>query len=78
MQPRLAVAVTVDGERADIDIDPSKTVCDLVQHALVVLEVSENPAACHLEGNGRRYFSRDRLADLDLDDGTVLALRLPL
>jgi hypothetical protein len=73
----LTLTVAIDGEQADIDIDTSKTVGELIQHALVAHAVDEDADACHLAGPDRLYFPQQRLADLGFDNGAMLSLRLP-
>ncbi len=74
---KLTLTVAIDGEQADIDIDPNKSVGDVIRHALVAFAIEEDAGACHLAGPDRLYFPHNSLGDLDLENGAMLSLRLP-
>ncbi len=75
--PKLTLTVGIDGEQADIDIDPGKRVGDVIKDALYAFNVDEDPDACHLAGPDRLYFPNQSANDIDLDCGCMISLRLP-
>jgi hypothetical protein len=75
---KITLTVALDGDRADIAIEPSRTFGDVIRKALDVLGVDESANTCHLAGYSRLYFHYHRIDDADVEDGTVLRLRLPL
>lgn len=74
---KITLTVALDGDRVDVQIDPSRSFGDVIRKALDVLGVHENASACHLAGFSRLYFHYHRIDDADVEDGTVLRLRLP-
>lgn len=74
---RLTLTIAIDGDQADIDIDPSKSIHDLIRHALVAHDIDEDPDACHLAGPDRLYFPPNTIGDAGLESGVLLSLRLP-
>jgi hypothetical protein len=74
----IVVTVTIDGERAELRIEPRRTVGELIKYAISALDVDEDAKICHLAGYGSYYSPHQRIEDAGIEDGTVLALRLPL
>jgi hypothetical protein len=75
---RLTLTVTIDGEQADIDIDPAKSIGDVIKHALVAFGIEADPRQCHLAGPDRLYMPYQKARTLEADRDLVLSLRLPL
>ena len=74
----IAVTVTIDGERAELHIEPQRTVGELIDYAMAALDVEEDARVCHLAGYSSYYSPHQRIEDAGIEDGAHLALRLPL
>lgn len=74
---RITLTVAIDGEQADIDVDPNKKVGDVIADALRAFNHDEDPDACHLAGPDRLYFPDNPASVLDLENGAMISLRLP-
>lgn len=74
---KIVVTVTIDGERADVEIEPRRTIGDLIHSAITAHGVDEDVDACHLAGPDLLYFPNQRLEDAGIGDGAMLSLRLP-
>ena len=75
---RITLTVAIDGEQADIDIDPNKSVGHIIKDALLAFDIDEDPDDCHLAAHDRLYFPYNPANAIDLENGAMLSLRLPL
>lgn len=76
---KLALTVGLDDELTDIDMDSTRTIGDVIKHALVSFDMEDqDPEECHLALQDRLFFPNQPLASSGLESGTTLRLRLPL
>lgn len=79
LERQLVFTIRLDDDEVDVAVDPNRTVGDVIQRALVHLDVAERASACHLAAvPGRFYLPAEPVAALEHDGhGAVLCLRLP-